>query len=101
MSEQVFTAAEVEQARTEGRREANNAITWGTSCLGCADRLDGLYAERVAGARDMIGEIDRLLRSHRWSLAAKLVREYAGKELQVSAEAPEAPSEWDSEGAPS
>jgi hypothetical protein len=47
--EQVFTAADLEAARAEGRREANNAITWNTSCIGCAKRLDQMYAERVAG----------------------------------------------------
>lgn len=76
----MFSATDLEQARAEGRREANNAITWNTSCLGCADRLDGLYAERVAGARDMAREIDRLLRARGQLFAAGLAREYAGKE---------------------
>lgn len=87
MSAQMFSAADLEQARAEGRQEANNAITWDTSCLGCADRLDGLYAERVAGARDMAGETERLLRARGQLFAAGLVREYAGKELQMGAEA--------------
>jgi hypothetical protein len=42
----------LEQARTEGRREADNAINWTTSCIGCAKQLDSLYAERSAGAEE-------------------------------------------------
>lgn len=39
-----------ERLRAEGRREADDAINWNTSCIGCAGRLDSLYAERSAGA---------------------------------------------------
>jgi hypothetical protein len=51
--EPMFSAADMERARAEGRREANNAITWNTSCLGCAEQLDSLYAERVAGGMEI------------------------------------------------
>lgn len=41
---------------SEGLRRADNAINWQTSCLGCADRLDGLYAERCRGHEEGLAE---------------------------------------------
>ncbi len=51
-----------EQAiRADERRRMDQAINWGTSCLGCADRLDALIAERYAGQADAARAIaDRL-----------------------------------------
>lgn len=41
---------------SEGLRRADNAINWQTSCLGCADRLDGLIAERARGYEEGLAE---------------------------------------------
>jgi hypothetical protein len=61
--QQTYTAADLEAARVGGRREADNALDWHTSCLGCAGRLDSLYAERVAGADDAVRGIVEDLRA--------------------------------------
>jgi hypothetical protein len=54
--------------RAQGRAQADNAITWGTSCVGCANQLDDLAAEYFAGQRfgerriaDLIDEAFALL----------------------------------------
>jgi hypothetical protein len=52
-----------EKLRAEGRRQADNALEWHTTCIGCADHLDGLYAERWAGARDACRDLERALRA--------------------------------------
>lgn len=44
-----------------GLRAANNAITWNTSCLGCAKQLDSLINERAAGYVE--GEADGYARA--------------------------------------
>lgn len=41
---------------SEGLRRADNAINWQTACLGCADKLDGLYAERCRGHEEGLAE---------------------------------------------
>jgi hypothetical protein len=41
---------------SEGLHQADNAINWGTSCLGCADKLDGLIAERGRGYEEGLAE---------------------------------------------
>jgi hypothetical protein len=61
--QRTYTAADLEAARVGGRREADNALDWHTSCLGCAGRLDSLYAERVAGADDAVRGIVEDLRA--------------------------------------
>lgn len=50
-----------EQLRVEGRRQANNAIDWNTTCVGCADRLDNLIAERATGAVDALREAIKIV----------------------------------------
>lgn len=50
-----------EQLRAEGRRQANNAIDWNTTCVGCAERLDGLYAERMAGYDEALRDVELAL----------------------------------------
>jgi hypothetical protein len=90
-----------EQLRAEGRAQANNAITWNTSCIGCAGRLDSLYAERVAGGADMLGDVVDLLTAQGLDDAVAAVRAYAVRNsLQLRESASEGASEWDSEGAP-
>jgi hypothetical protein len=32
-----------------GRCQADNALNWHTTCIGCSGRMDNLYAERAAG----------------------------------------------------
>lgn len=82
-----------ERLRAEGRSQADNAITWGTSCLGCADRLDGLIAERHAGAEETAREIEAELWAHFDRTgdpgvreAAAVVRAYIARGLQRYAE---------------
>ncbi len=48
--------AERELGIAEGLRRADNAITWGVTCLGCADQLDGLIAERAAGHAEGVAD---------------------------------------------
>lgn len=86
----MFRVADVvNAARVEGRREADNAITWGTSCVGCADRLDGLIAERHAGADEAARNIEADLMAHFDRTrdpgvreAAAVVRAYIARGLQ-------------------
>jgi hypothetical protein len=52
-----------ERLRAEGRRQADHAISWDTTCVGCAGRLDGLYAERCAGADDAVRAVVADLRA--------------------------------------
>ncbi len=47
--------------RADERRRMDAAFNWDTSCLGCADRLDGLIAERAAGARDVLLDVERAM----------------------------------------
>lgn len=54
-SEAVQAAMRV--AYDAGLCAANSAITWNTTCLGCADSLDGLYAERCAGYAEREAEL--------------------------------------------
>jgi hypothetical protein len=71
----MFRAADmVAEARAQGRREADNAITWDTTCVGCAARLDGLYAERCAGMDDAVRGIEAALRARGLSEAADIAR---------------------------
>lgn len=86
-----------------GRHQANSAINWDTSCLGCADRLDRLYAERCAGAEDAARAIEVALRAayaqsgDRALLeAAAIVRAYGNGRPEHPADAtgePEAPQQ--------
>jgi hypothetical protein len=50
-----------EKLRAEGRAQADNALEWHTTCVGCAQRLDDLYAERWAGAQDACRDLERAL----------------------------------------
>ncbi|MGX6605637.1 hypothetical protein ACWKSP_26415 [Micromonosporaceae bacterium Da 78-11] len=52
-----------ERLRAEGRRQANHAITWDVTCIGCADRLDRLYEERCAGVDEAVARIVADLRA--------------------------------------
>jgi hypothetical protein len=76
-----------ERLRAEGRAQADNAISWHTTCVGCAGRLDSLIAERHEGADEAARLIVAEL--HRWGLRdeARLVEEYAAKGFQRAQEA--------------
>lgn len=65
--------------RAEGRREADGAILWNTTCIGCAKQLDTLYAERVAGAEDVLGDVVGLL-GPSFPAAAAVVRQWAARQ---------------------
>lgn len=71
---------------SEGLRRADNAINWQTSCLGCADRLDGLYAERCRGHEEGLAEgqaeRDQLRRLHEATEAALEQAEQYARDLQ-------------------
>jgi hypothetical protein len=84
--ERMFTVDDMARARAEGRREADHAITWDTTCVGCAGRLDALIAERHEGADEAARLVVAELR--RWGLRdeARLVEEYAAKGFQRAQE---------------
>lgn len=52
--------AAYERGVAEGLHRANNAITWNVTCLGCADKLDGLIRERAAGYTEGVAEGRRI-----------------------------------------
>ncbi len=49
--------------RADERRRMDSAICWELSCLGCADRMDGLIAERDAGFTDALRSVETALES--------------------------------------
>jgi hypothetical protein len=87
-----------ERLRAEGRRQADNAINWGTACLGCADRLDSQITERHAGADEAAREIEAEIMAHFDRTgdsgvreAATLVWAYIARGLQRYVEPPGRP----------
>lgn len=60
----LYDEADLQAARTEGRAEANAAIDWQTSCLGCAGRMTDLARERAEGGQEtaalIVAELRRL-----------------------------------------
>lgn len=50
-----------ERMRNEGRRQANDAIDWGTSCVACAARLTDYRAQFEAGYAAAAEDIARAL----------------------------------------
>lgn len=80
-----------ELLRAEGRRQADNAVLWGVSCVGCADRLDGLIAERAAGGVEAARSIAARLRAQFaagggmvWLEAAAVADTYAEDGAQIN-----------------
>lgn len=85
-AERLYTAADLDAARVAGRREADDAIMWDTTCIGCAGRLTDLYAERCAGNLEAAQRIEAALRAafaetgDRTLLhAVAIARAYAGR----------------------
>lgn len=89
-----------ELLRAEGRRQADNALNWDTTCIGCAGRLDRLYAERWEGAKDACRAIAAALRAayaetgdHSLMQAVTIVQAYATQAAQGDVERPDGPDE--------
>jgi hypothetical protein len=61
-----------ERAFRAGLAAADNAITWNTTCVGCADQLDTAVGERAAGYAEGV-------RDGRATAAAETLRTVADK----------------------
>jgi hypothetical protein len=89
-----------ERLRAEGRRQADNAITWDVTCIGCAGRLDALIAERHAGAQEAAGWIISEFRTRGVPEAVALVEAYIARGSLSDPETPAVASVGPSEGEP-
>lgn len=73
-------AAALEAARAEGRREANNAISWDTTCIGCANRMDSVVVlDAILDDLQAAQAVHNGTSREAWSQALAIVRKHAGQ----------------------
>lgn len=96
-----------ERLRVEGRRQADSAILWDTTCVGCAARMDALAAECLPRASDVVWDVAARLRAAYDATGnlealrvAELVEEYAVAPAQRNAQLTEGPTEGAGEPRP-
>ncbi len=90
--------------RADERQRMASAIDWELSCLGCADRMDALIAERNAGYLEVLREMELVLSPRPYDPGNKrvlaIVRDRIADRPRSSVEAAEGVLGGSGQGAP-